>query len=84
MEQLLEDLMPLKDIPSGGEVASYVEEIAPLTDDQRDLLGELFDDLEVVHEHIGRSCNILARLSGKLNSAQLSVSIRPIFQYFDQ
>ena len=67
MEQLLEDLMPPKDIPSGSEVASFIEEIVPLTDNQRNLLIELFDDLEVAHKHLGRSCSALSRLLRMLN-----------------
>lgn len=84
MEQLLEDLMPLKDVPSGSEVASFIEGITPLTDDQRDLLTKLFDDLEVTHEHLSRSCSTLSRLSKTLNLAQLmrvlKTSTRPLIQ----
>ena len=36
-EQLLEEVMPLEDIPSGSTVISSVEEIMPLTDNQWDI-----------------------------------------------
>ena len=76
MEEMLEDMMLLEDNPSRNVVASSEEEIAPLTDDPRDILVELFDNLEVAHEHISRSCSSLARLSRTLNLAQLMMVLR--------
>ena len=55
-----------------------------MTDKQRQLLTELFDDLEVVHKHLTRSRSILARLSRSLNRVQLmavlKASVRPLIQ----
>ena len=41
-QQLLEEVMPLQDVPSGSGVISSLEEITPLTDSKQDTLWELF------------------------------------------
>ena len=75
-EQMLEMVMPLENVPCGDEVTASIEETAMLTDNQQDLLQEVFEDLEVTHKHTGRACSSLAWLSLTLNSTQLMVVLR--------
>ena len=48
------------------------------------MIAELFDDLEVAHDHMAISCSMLAVLSRSLNDVQLmiilKVSVRPMIQ----
>ena len=78
-------MIPPEDIPSRGNVAAAVKEEGPLTEDQRQLLVELFDNLEVVHESAAQSCGILARLLRTLSTTQLKLvlwaSVRPLVQF---
>ena len=59
-EELLEVLMPLEDAPTEEEVMASIEGETQLDMNQRDLLRELFEDLEVTHEHTARACSVLA------------------------
>ena len=59
-EELLEVLMPLEDAPTEEEVMASIEGETQLDMNQRDLLRELFEDLEVAHEHTARACSMLA------------------------
>ena len=56
----------------------------PLNRDQRYLLRELFEDLEVAHEHTARACSMLTRLSLSLPAPQLMATLkvvtRPLIQ----
>ena len=83
-EAKLELLMPPAEIPSGEEVAEELDLVEPLTEEQRQLIAETFEELEVAYEHISRSCSSLAILSRSLNSRQLlallKASIRPLAQ----
>ena len=75
-EQLLEEVIPLEDIPNRSGMISSVEEIAPLTNSQWDILQELFEDLEITHKHTSRACSGLAHLLGTLGSAQLMTVLK--------
>ena len=46
---LLEEMMPTEDIPSCKTVAGMVRDIKEVTYNQKDMLVELFDNLEVMH-----------------------------------
>ena len=61
-------MMPSEEVPSGSSITSIIEEIDPLKDEQRHMIAELFNDLEVAHDHMARSCNALAALSKSLNA----------------
>ena len=82
--QKLEELMPPDEIPRGTDVASSIHEMEPLSDEQREQIGELFDDMEVAHEHIACSCSTLGILSRMVKSKQLflllKVSVRLLIQ----
>ena len=45
------------------DVVSDINEMEPLSDKQRRQIGELFDDIEVAHEHLACSCSTLGILS---------------------
>ena len=80
----MEDMMPLADIPKGEDMAGDIDNLEPLTDDQRMQISELFDDMEVAHEPLAHSCSSLSILSRTLTSRQLllllKASIRPLVQ----
>ena len=77
-------MMPTEEIPSGSSMTGMIEDIEPLTANQRNMIAELFDDLEVAHDHMARSCSMLSLLSRYLSSAQLMLvlkaSVRPMVQ----
>ena len=56
----------------------------PLTENDKRLLAELFDALEVAHEQLAVACSTLGRLSRMLKSEQLllilKASIQPLIQ----
>ena len=83
-ERVLEEMMPPEDITPGKIVSEQAEQKGPLTEEQRCLLADLFDNLEVVHEVSAQTCSIMARLSRSLNPSQLELvlwaSIRLLVQ----
>ena len=52
-----------------------------LSDEDRELIKELFEMLETVYDHIGRACGLIGALSRTLNLGQLftilKASVRP-------
>ena len=54
------------------------------SEDQKELMGELFEELETAHESMARACSTLGRLARGLNGKQLLLtlraSVRPIVQ----
>ena len=84
MEGLPEELMPMEEILSRGSITGMIDNIKPLTNDQRQIIAELLDDLEVTHAHMAKSCSMLAALSRSLSSTQLMFilksSVRPMVQ----
>lgn len=81
-EKALEEMMPPDDITLGKVVLEQAKQKGRLTEEQRCLLAELFDNLEVVYEASTQTCSILAKLSRSLNLSQLELvlwaSIRPL------
>ena len=57
-EELLEVLMPLEEVPAEEEAMASIQGETPLNRDQRNLLRELFEDLEVAHKHTARACSV--------------------------
>ena len=76
--------MPLEDAPEGEEVVTSIEGGTPLTESQRNMLRELFKDLEVAHEHTARACSVLTHLALTLIPPQvmatLKAATRPLIQ----
>ena len=83
-QQKLEDLMPLVEIPKGKNIVSDIYSMEPLTNDQRNQIGELFEDIDIAYEHLAHLCNSLGILSRTLKPCQLLLllraSIRPLVQ----
>ena len=52
--------------------------------EERELIRELFDSLEVAHSHLASACSVLSQLSSTLQPTQLltilEASIRPLIQ----
>lgn len=51
-EEKLEEMMPTEEIPSGKSVAAQMHDMEPLNDEQRMQMAELFDNVEVMHNHL--------------------------------
>ena len=81
---MLEEITPLEELPQGPDVIRNIDDLDPLTENQKALLGELFDALEVTHEHLAQACSMLDTLSRTLKSNQLllalNASICPMIQ----
>ena len=77
-EELLEVLMPLEEVPTDEETMSSIQGDTPLDRDQRNLLRELFEDLEVAHQHTARDCSVLACLSLSLTGPQLVATLKAV------
>ena len=81
-EQLLEDIISEEDISSGRSMIEGAQKVGNLMDEQRGLITELFELMEVAYDHEARACSCLARLSRTLNAQQLQVilqsSIKPL------
>ena len=71
-------------IISGEEIIREIDEVEPLTKKQWQDIREVFKNLEITHEHLGRSCGLIGALSHSLSSKQLLLllksSIRPLVQ----
>lgn len=79
-EEQLQDIMPEEELSSVSEVMAWAVEIEDLSPEQKSLLTELFDDLEVAHDHLGRACGTLGRLSQSLNGRQLLTVLKASVQ----
>ena len=83
-EEKLEAMMPELDIPDQKNTLAQAEQLGDLTQEQKEHLAELFDELEVAHESLARASGTLGRLSWGLNGKQLLVilkaSVRPLVQ----
>ena len=64
VEGLLKEFMPKEDIPAGLQVLGAVEDIKPLSHDQKDMLVGLFDILEMAHKRMVRVCGPMLSLAG--------------------
>ena len=84
VEAKLEEIVPESDIISGEEIIRDIDEVEPLTKEQRQDIGEVFENLEIAHKHLGRSYGLTWALSCSLSSKQLllllKASIRPLVQ----
>ena len=84
VEGLLEELIPIEEIPSSSSVIRSMADKTSLLDEDREFIGELFEMLETAYDHIGRACGLIGTLSRKLNSGQLltvlKASVRLIIQ----
>ena len=74
-------MIPDEEVPQAVEVLGKIEEVMQ---EERELIRELFDSLEVTHSHLASACSVLSRLSSALKPTQLmtilDTSIRPLIQ----
>ena len=75
-EQLLEDIILEEDISSGKSIIEGAQRVGNLMDEQRGLVTEIFELMEVAYDHEARACSCLARLSRTLNAQQLHVILQ--------
>ena len=84
IEAKLEELMPDEDIPEGENIIEDIDEIEELMAQQRQDIGEVFENLGVAHKHLAKSCGLMGVLSWTLSSKQLillmKASIHPLVQ----
>ena len=80
----LEEILPDSDIPSGRDIIRNIDDVEALNEQQKHDIGEIFDNLEIAHEYLGRTCGLMGGLSRTLSSKQLllllKTTIRPLIQ----
>ena len=83
-EETLEAMMPETEMATLEDFLSGTDELGDITADQKELMGELFEELETAHESMARACSTLGRLARGLNGKQLLLtlraSVRPLVQ----
>ena len=84
IEKILEEKLSSEDIPEAAEVLKITQREDKMSEQDQELVAELFSNLEVAHEHAAIACGLLSRLSRTLNPEQLitivQASIRPLVQ----
>ena len=73
---MLEDIMPVEDIPDSEKMAAEASNIKPLTYDQKDMIVSLFDDISVAHEHLAWAASTMLNLCKVLDPQQLLLVMR--------
>ena len=63
VREKLEKIIPESDIPRGKDVIQDIENMGTINEQQKNDIGEVFDNLEIAHEYLGRSCGLMAGLS---------------------
>ena len=83
-ERTLECLIPDQEIPLVAQVLEKLDDADELTKEDRGLIRELFESLEVAHSELASACSMLSCLSGTLKPRQLmgvlQESTRPLIQ----
>ena len=79
-EEMLEAMMPETEMVTLEDFLSGTDELGDITEDQKELMGELFEELETAHESMARACSTLGRLARGLNSRQLLLTLRASVQ----
>ena len=83
-ERTVESLIPDQDIPMVAQVLEKLDDADELTKEDRGLIRELFESLEVAHSELASAYSILSCLSGTLKPRQLmgvlQASTRPLIQ----
>ena len=84
VRQKLEEIIPESDIPRGKDIIQDIEGMGIINKQQKNDIVEIFENLEIAHEYLGRSCGLLAGLSCTLTSKQLllllKTTVRPLIQ----
>ena len=66
----------MEEIPQAADMIRVAEDTKTLTENEKRLLAELFDALELAHEQLAVACSTLGRLSRTLNLEQLLIGIK--------
>ena len=84
VEGLLKEIISSEEISSGSSISSNIHKEEALTDEQKNLISKLFEDLEMAYNHAARACGLLRMLSRSLSLQQLQIllksSIKPLIQ----
>ena len=75
-EETLEAMMLETEMPTLEDFLSGTDELGDITADQKELMGELFEELETAHESLARACSTLGRLARGLSGKQLLLTLR--------
>ena len=62
-EVLLEELLPSSEMPSASNVVRAVQEADTLLGNDQELIAELFDSLETVHDQLAMASGLIGRLA---------------------
>ena len=68
---MLEDIMPVEDIPISEKMAAEASNIKPLTYNQKNMIVLLFDDISVAHEHLAQAAGTMSSPCKVLDPQQL-------------
>ena len=72
----LKCLVPDEEVPLTSGILKAIEDPEDLTAEDRTLITELFDSLEVAHSELASACSALGRLSKNLKPRQLMVVLK--------
>ena len=83
-ERMLKCLLLAKEVPLTAQVLMAMEDRDNLTKEDRALINELFESLEVEQSQMALACSVMGRLSRNLKPRQLMVvlqaTIMPLIQ----
>ena len=65
-----------EDTPDPKDVLSKTEGLGDLTKEQKEMIRELFDELEIAHKALTQACSTLGVLSRSLTGRQLLLTLR--------
>ena len=84
LDQMLEEIVPIDEIPRAPGVIQMAQTEEMLTKADQIVIAELFEALEVAHDQMATACSLLGRLFRTLKPEQLMIiikaSIRPLIQ----
>ena len=84
IDKLLKEKLSSEDIPEAAKVLQTAQRKGKMSQQDQELVAELFSNLEVAHKHATTACGLLSRLSRTLKPEQLltivKASIRPLVQ----
>ena len=84
LEETLQEIISDEEIPDASDVIRTVEIKKEMSKEDKEIVAELFSNLEVAHDHMATACSLLSRLSRTLDPPQLitiiQASIRPLIQ----
>ena len=76
-EAFLEELLPSSEIPPASDVVRAAREADTLLGSDEELIAELFDTLEAVHDQLATVSGLIGRLAHTLKPNQLMLVLKP-------